>query len=210
MWNISDYCFVYDETETFQPLISSVLRSDQTKPGFCLLSFAKKINSHELRKNMLRVASLFKKMKPVSAGRFNQQENAPFHLDSGAPNNILILGYEPTEVDSTPAIADFHAAANANKVTPESFLNTLNPMFLNGRSLLAPYITSLTNDKKEPWILVINNGKATGVMHAVDIHEVRPNCPRIVNSLMLNHQGGLSPKQLETFLNSDSTSQKFW
>ena len=141
---------------------------------------------HERRGMHLRFHSL---------ARFDQQTTTKFHLDGGPDESILMLGYEPTQVQSAVALADYTLAAHDLGITPQDFMDQHNPMFSSGEKLLAKYICPLIEfDATRFQIVLINNSRLSwfpdcrhslGVLHQATILNPDPNQSRIINSTML-------------------------
>src|SRR2546423_691115 len=115
--------------------------------------------------------------------RFDQQDTTKFHLDGAPEQSMLMLGYEPSQVQSRLFLGDYTRAAFDLGITPQQFLQDYNPMLRKGEELLARYATELP--QPEPGharILLINNSSLPftearsnplGVMHRAII--VTPN-----------------------------------
>jgi hypothetical protein len=214
---------------TAETVYDLVWRFDFTAPGFCLLDAGPGVDSHTLRVWMVdlkrRLSEVCRRRtgKPFlyrSMARFDQQVTTKFHLDGAPAQSMLILGYEPSRVDSRLFLTDFTRAAFDLRITPERFLKDFNPMYRKGEELLARYVTELPQPGDgHSRILVINNGSLPfsedrtnplGVMHKAIIVAPDEAERRIVNSTMLVTEGGdeiSAEKQLE-FVSTDRISQK--
>ena len=179
-------------------------RTDLAAPGFALVSFQPAIDSVTLRRAMVRLKEELARVQRDATGRhlvyrsmarFDQQVTTKFHLDGGPDESVLMLGYEPSAVDSRLALADYTLAAQRLGIEPSQFLVEHNPMFSAGASLLEPVTTHLTVfDPAQAHILLINNSCRTvdparrnllGVMHQATIAHPNPSRRRVVNSTML-------------------------
>jgi hypothetical protein len=179
-------------------------RTTFTRPGFSLITFAQPIASETLRRRMvqlkLALADLFGQRRGRhlvyhSMARFDQQVTTKFHLDGGAEESFLMLGYEASAVESRLAMADYSQAAHALGIEPARFVTDHNPMHASGERLLTGYITPLSAfDPARDTILVINNSSSPyrnngsnllGVMHQATIPCPDPTRRRIINSTML-------------------------
>jgi hypothetical protein len=203
-------------------------RFDFASPGFCLLEVRPGVDSHTLRLWMVALKlgmseiSVQRGGKPflfASMTRFDQQETTKFHLDGAPAESMLILGYEPSNIQSRLFLADYTRASFDLGITPQQFLSDFNPMYKKGEDLLAAYVTELPHPKAgQSHILVINNSSLPftrprnhplGVMHKAII--VTPNEAerRIVNSSMLITEGDeLSAEEQEEFIAKDKISHK--
>ena len=206
-----------------------VFRTDFSQPGFALIRLAEQIDSQSLRKVMVslkgQLCDLFysafhQTLCYLSLGRFDQQVTTRFHLDGAPEVSFLMLGYEPSEVASELAMADFTHAARDLHITPTQFLDEYNPMFRKGEQTLEPYTTRLTHfSPAYPQILVINNSfqppdgnsNQLGVMHQATILQPSREKTRVVNSTMLGlseaAEREILPEQVEYFI-GESIVQK--
>jgi hypothetical protein len=198
-----------------ESVYAQTFRSDLTAPGFSLLSFAVPISSEELRARMIELkralsAMLFtrtgKFLVYQSMARFNQQNTTKFHVDGAPEESFLMLGYEPSEVASTLAMADYTLAAWKHGITPAALVSDHNPMYASGARLLQGTITPLTAfDPGRANILVINNSSLPyaedgrnllGVMHQATIPKLDAKKNRIINSTMMRTAASLAEEAL--------------
>jgi hypothetical protein len=56
--------------------------------------------------------------------RFDQQVNTPFHVDNAADQSFLMLGYEPSEIESELHIADYYKYANESGTATKDYLKS--------------------------------------------------------------------------------------
>lgn len=185
-------------------MYSRALRETFDAPGFALIQFLPSLASADLRRIMvglkrtmssLHRGRLGRELCYRSMGRFNQQTTTKFHLDGAPEQSFLMLGYEPSDVDSELAMADYSRAAFDLSLTPAEFLERHNPMFPAQEMKLTGYITRLTAfDRRRPQIVCINNsrqpfvpqaGHQLGVFHQATIVQPRSDAARIVNSTMI-------------------------
>ena len=106
-----------------------------------------------------------------------------------------MLGYEPTDIVSEVALADYSQCAHDLHITPDEFLAKHNPMFAPGAKLLENYITPLSAfSNKNFQIILINNSLTPlegssagwqGVLHTATIVTPDQSKRRIINSTML-------------------------
>jgi hypothetical protein len=205
-----------------------VWRCDFTAPGFVLLDVGPGVDSHSLRswmvalKERLSEISVHRGDKPFlfrSMARFDQQETTKFHLDGAPEKSMLILGYEPSKVQSRLFLGDYTRAAFDLGITPMTFLQDFNPMYKKGEEVLGRYTTELPQpDQSHSRIILVNNSSlqftgartnSLGVMHKAII--VTPNNAdrRIVNSTMLVTEGEeISVEKQQEFVSTDKISQK--
>jgi hypothetical protein len=197
-------------------VLAQTFRTDFNAPGFSLLTFATPITSEQLRRCMIVLrmelhASIHAKtgrcLAFQSVARFDQQVTTKFHLDGGPAESFLMLGYEPSEVPSALAMADYTRAAHQLGIEPKEFLDRHNPMFASGAKLLEGTITQLTAfDWRCSSILFINNSSLPydaagrhqlGVMHQATILKPDASKQRIINSTMLSLVSSLEEEKVK-------------
>jgi hypothetical protein len=211
-----------------------VWRFDFAAPGFCLLDLGPAVDSHNLRRLMLRLKERLgevclsrtgRRFALRSVGRFDQQETTRFHLDGGPEASLLMLGYEPSRVGSRLSLADYTRCAFDLGITPERFLHEHNPMFAPGARLLASYVTEVQQAAPEhSQILLINNSwlpftpartNPLGVMHRAEMLTPSTTERRIVNSAMLELADPAAAEAVDAakqddFVRTDAISQKLY
>lgn len=142
----------------YQKIFNQVWRHDSTNPGFYLIDMGV-VDSLALRREMIKIKEEFCKFEPFYftwLNRFDQQLTTKFHKDGGPDENILILGYEPSEVRSSIYICD-----------PPLDVVKL-PDFQKGHS----------------YILIINNSNQWGVQHKAEV-VADSGKKRIINSMQI-------------------------
>ena len=181
-----------------------VFRRDFMGLGFALIQFDDVPASSAFRRHMIALhreldslvlAARGERLRFQSLARFDQQTTTKFHLDGGPDESILMLGYEPTGVKSSVALADYTRAAHDLGLSPQEFMDRHNPMFGPGEKLLANYIHPLTEfDAARFQIVFINNSRlpwtsncehSLGVLHQATILNPDPGQSRVINSTML-------------------------
>lgn len=226
LWNGCDYLLM-GATEA-RTIFDLVWRFDLTCPGFCLLDVGTTVHPRTLRswmvalKQQLSEINLGYGQPPFvfrSMSRFDQQETTKFHLDGGPDRSLLIMGYEPSKVQSRLFLADYARAAFDLGIEPKQFLRDFNPMLPKNEELLRPFVTELPQpDEGHSRILVVNNSSASwngsrtnplGVMHKAIIANPMATQQRIVNSMMLVLEGEeVSAEKQEEFLTTDRISER--
>lgn len=131
----------------------------------------------------------------ISAARFDQQTTTKPHLDGGPEQSLVMLGYEPSEVQSELAIADYARCAFDMGMTPQAYLARHNPMFAAGSELLRPYTTRIPCFSRTNFqIALINNSSADyapdaaawqGTLHTPTIIDPDERQRRVINSTMI-------------------------
>jgi len=230
---ITDPALVQKPLELVQTLARQTCRSDFRAAGFSLLRLGAGWESRRLRGLMLEildglsVLSKAEEKTPLSAlsmSRFDQQSSTKPHRDGGPAESLLLLGYEPTPIESRLFLADYSVCADKMGLTPAEFLTRHNPMFPSGGELLAEYTTHLREfDPHQAQILLINNSMAElggegagwqGVLHQAEIPEPREGVSRVVNSIQIAKTGQsdstpVTPQERDRFLNDDALGKQY-
>lgn len=71
-------------------------------PGYSLLDIGE-VDAYTLRREMIQIKDEFSKFESFSYSwlmRFDQQVTTDLHQDGGPDENMLVLGYEPSEIKS--------------------------------------------------------------------------------------------------------------
>lgn len=207
-------------------------RENFSSPGFSLLRLGSEGTSRGLRELMLGVFDELSRLCEVERGtqlvalsmsRFNQQTSTKPHRDGGPAESLslLLLGYEPTPIESQMAMADYSQCARDLDLTPAEFLERHNPMFPQGGELLADYTTALREfDPKQYQILLVNNSVAEfqsgwqGVLHQATIPHPNKTAERVVNSIQLTLGGSeisspITSTERERFVKDDALGSQY-
>jgi hypothetical protein len=207
MWPIDSYLIDVSGQQIAahaERVYETAWRFDFTAPGFCLLNLGAGVDSHDLRALMVslkeRLSEVGSRRYEVplvyrSMGRFDQQETTRFHLDGAPEQSMLMLGYEPSRVQSRLSVADFARCAFDLGIEPKRFLDEFNPMYRRGEEMLVRYVTELPQPAEDhSRILLINNSSlpftetrtnSLGVLHKAEIVNPDDSERRVVNSTML-------------------------
>ena len=147
-----------------------------------------------------------------SLTRFDQQVTTKPHRDGGPDESILMLGYEPSLIESRLEMSDYSKCAYDLSMTPTEFLDQFNPMFPDGQNRLAAYTTPIDDfDNTSFQIMLINNSMKqfgdglVGVLHTATIINPNPDLRRIINSTMIasvpqGHGGSISVDEQNDFV----------
>lgn len=188
------------DTETIERVYFNVFRQNYKACGFAILTFSDEIDSRQLRISMLKIKrGLTERVKAdfnevldyYWLTRFDQQETTKFHRDNAPIDSFLMLGYEPTKIDSQLFIADYHRFVTENSIPIDKYYEKYNPIFKDGEKLLRPYVKAVKFLENSVYrIAVINNSdlnsdKTRGVLHKAEMISKDPQEERIVNSVML-------------------------
>jgi hypothetical protein len=181
-----------------------VFRTDLDQPGFALLDLGTDCTPADFRAALVALTAALdavyrtrfgRRLVFLSLGRFDQQATTRAHRDGAPDESLLVLGYEPTEVESRVSLLDYTACAREHDLRPREFLDRFNPAWQTGEEMLVSYETELTPFRPEHYqVLLINNSAAPyetrqrgmlGVLHKAIVPAPRPDRPRWVNSLTL-------------------------
>lgn len=215
-------------------LFHQVCRTGWDQAGFSLLRLGSDWGSRPQRQLMLDILDELsalcearpggKPLQALSMSRFNQQATTRPHRDGGPAESLLLLGYEPTLVESRLSLADYSKCARDMGLSPAEFLDRHNPMFSGSTDLLAEYITHLVEfDPSQFQILLINNSCADfdeqtphwqGVLHQATISQPREDAVRVVNSIQLTPMTSaeISPitaDERKRFLTDDALGRQY-
>lgn len=173
-------------------------------PGFCVVNVGRDIDPVGFRRLMVdlkrELAAIHESVTGrtlayLSAGRFDQQETTRLHLDGGPDECLLMLGYEPSPVDSEMAFADYAKCAFDLGLSPGQFMAEYNPMFRHADDVLRPYTTRVPCLSPGDYrIVCINNSCAPysesrpawqGVLHGARVPAPDASESRVINSTMI-------------------------
>lgn len=173
-------------------------------PGFCAINLGPNIGSTALRQLMvdikhemarLHASTTGQTLAYLSAARFDQQETTRPHLDGGPDECFLMLGYEPSNVDSRLEISDYSRCAFELGITPKQFMSQHNQMFQAGYEMLQPYTTRVPGFSQSDYqIICVNNSSADyspnsqswqGTLHTAAIATPDESERRVINSTMI-------------------------
>jgi hypothetical protein len=180
-----------------------VFRTDFAQPGFVQFSLGSEFGSIEQRRLMVELKRELDRLEQKrrgrslvyqSLGRFDQQVTTKPHRDGGPDESVLMLGYEPTLVESRVSMSDYSQCAHDMGLSPAEFLDQHNPMFADGQERLLKYTTAVTGfDSSCFQILIINNSltpvgnnRLLGVLHTAEIINPNSDQVRVVNSTMIS------------------------
>lgn len=188
------------------------------EPGFCVLNAGQDMDSVAFRQLMVdlkfAMAAIHESktgntLACLSAGRFDQQQSTRPHLDGGPDECFLMLGYEPSPIESEIDIFDYTKCAFDLGLSPDEFMARHNPMFRAGHDILLPYATRIPCFSKDDYrIVCINNSSAPysesqpawqGTLHTATILMPDESERRVVNSTMIASVPAGTPDKIDTW-----------
>lgn len=214
--------------EIAKSCFEKVLRMHTEAPGFAWLSLGTSYGSLALRQKMVELKNALDECcqkqfgLPLTyqwLGRFDQQSTTKFHIDHAPDQSFLLLGYEPSHIDSQLLIADYPAYAKARGWSLEHFFEQFNPLQAGSDAELEAFSTRVDGFQKDTYnIVLLNNSNGTapphtlGVMHKAVVPHPNKQLPRVINSMMLQmtskqHAASFSMEEVNTFLSTDSISK---
>ena len=183
-------------------IYKEVFRQSTVNSGFCYFDFGKEIDSKSFRQVMVNLkeslseictTTLNKKLIYQSIGRFNHQNSSRFHRDTAENHSFLMLGYEPTKVDSKVYVADYSKYIEVQNIPLlHYFENDEANNTIKNYDGLEPYITELNPFSKNHFrLLIVNNSKSFtektyGVFHRGEIPNKLEQENRVLNYMMLH------------------------
>lgn len=234
-WSPAEFCIAADATELSElapEIYGRTCRTNFEQPGFCVLNLGTELGSVGLRRAMIALQAELATIHESVAGetlvylsvaRFDQQTTTRPHRDGGPDECFLMLGYEPSEVDSELELADYARCAYDLGVSPQQFLSQFNPMFHAGKERLQPYTTRpICFSRRQYQIVCINNSLAPystsqphwqGVLHTATILAPDDSQRRVINSTMIapapiGTTGELSAALLEEFATTSAVRRQ--
>jgi hypothetical protein len=202
-------------------IANAVWRTSLDRDGFAVIVPSSPVDSKSLRRFMVDFVTAFGEaigtpFVPERLGRFDQQVTTKFHRDGAPEASLLVLGYEPSSIQSRFFLADACRAANDAGMGVNAFLSANNPMFPNGERLLGPYVQELLVPRDTGAIVVVNNSlfpddtptpHLLGLLHKGTIERPDPHARRVINSMGLTpdvpNAKRLPDGEILRFLNRD-------
>ncbi|WP_109829726.1 hypothetical protein [Reichenbachiella versicolor] len=178
-----------------------VLRTSTDQPGFYYKDLGKDLDSYTFRQTMVEVKNGLSELCQMYTefqlnyqwlGRFSHQSTSGFHRDSSTPHSVLMLGYEPTEIDSSVSLADYTKLIKEEGLAVEEYFGAKEE--INGANKDYPiedYATELLPFPKDHYRLVILNNSRSfeeetyGIFHRGEILQKDLSKDRILDSIML-------------------------
>ena len=180
-----------------------VCRKEHSQPGFALIQQRHVQSSVEQRQLMCALKEALseiyfsdngEKLDWFNLNRFDQQNSTKPHRDGAPEESLLILGYEPSIVSCDLSMADYSKLSIEMGIEPNQFLEDHNPMYQEGKELLAPVTTHLIEfDPHYYQLVVVNNSSAPfnaannnwqGVLHCATVKKLE-GASRVINSTVV-------------------------
>lgn len=209
-------------------IYNGVIRDGTDQPGFYYEDYGDQIDSKAFRQRMVELKEglsnlcKFRSNKQLNyqwMGRFSHQHTSGFHRDSAAEHSFLILGYEPTNIDSRVYLADYTKMIENQNISLETYFDGNQDVNVaSNDSQIEAYVTELTPFPKNHYrLLVINNSKSFkektyGVFHRGEVLQKMDGEDRVLNSLMLclcdiTIEEQHSPEAIMNFVNTDNVNR---
>ena len=198
------------QSEEITRIFSNVFRKNFDTPGFAVITFTGKMDSKSLRNQMVYMKKALSgkcekafgyELDYYWLGRFNQQTTTKYHRDNAPEDSFLMLGYEPSSIESKLYLADYSKLVQEKEIPINQYYELYNPIFTQGESLLKPYINEVGEfDKNAHKIVLINNSDLSsqitfGVLHKAEIIRKDLTKDRVINSMMLYLKSGEVPNK---------------
>lgn len=179
-----------------QAIYNAVFRNSTKQPGFYYRDFGYQIDTKTFRQQMVYLKSelsklcelqLNKQLNYQSLGRFDHQHSSKFHRDSTAESpSFLVLGYEPTKVDSKVYIADFTKYLEHKSLSLGEFFEDGHNVILDKNKRSNSYVTELFPFCNKSYrLLFLNNSESFGVFHSAEIARMIDGEDRVINYMMM-------------------------
>ena len=139
MWKPDDYFIPWGRhldargARTLAPVVfNQTCRFNLTAPGFSLIDLGPRLGSRRLRRSMIGLkrelrqvlrATTGQDLVYLAMGRYDGTSPAPLAAPARAPESLMMLGYEPADVQSRLIMADYTRCAYEMGVEPARFLD---------------------------------------------------------------------------------------
>jgi hypothetical protein len=229
---IADPDRLWQVPETIMELMneraSEVFRKDLSQPGFAVIDLGPDFDSVRFRSMLIGFYSALdgiylrdfsRRLVLRSVGRFDQKVTSDAHLDGAPDESILMLGYEPSEIQSRLSLIDYTRCAADRGLTPVEFLRRFHLGSDSTSEVLASYATAATPfDSRHYRIVIINNSRLAvsagktgmlGVLHKSTVFAHEPGQRRMINTLLMSPEPPwaddlISLETLRSYINSGS------
>ena len=228
MWKPEDYYIPWGRhldtrgARTLAPVVfNQTCRFNLTAPGFTLIDLGPRLGSRRLRRSMVGLqrelrqvlrATVGQDLIYLSMGRYAGLARAESLLAYHAPATLLMLGYEPSEVDSALRMTDYTKFAYELGLEPARLLESRD----HDEPFPAQYVTDvgLINPAHAQILLVncnrgsIRDDELLGVLHHTELRSASSDDQCVVNAatLAVAAPGAREPvtrEQQKAFVQSD-------
>lgn len=214
--------------DLIKTIYSNVFRQNTERKGYYYLNLGCNINSKTFRQSMVniknRLSALCKKnmnkeLHYQSLGRFNHQYTSKPHRDTAPDHSFLMLGYEPTVVESTVYITDYSKFIERENIPIDAFFGEdKEANLVHNISQFEEYIKEIRPFNKNDYRIIIANNsrsykeKTFGVFHSAEIPKKMDNQDRIINYMMLklsslNSEERYTIQNIKKFLNTEKVNR---
>ncbi len=235
-WSVDDYARPVDDAtplpELTDWLYRTVCRQTLDRPGFCVLTLPATEASARMRDRMVALTRALsgrhlretgEELIYQSATRFDQQGTTKLHRDGGPENCFLMLGYEPSTVESEVAVADSSACARRPGALGAGTARPAQPdvsrrgraapavhdppgVVPSGRAQIVCVNNSLRSTAERPW-------SWKGMLHTAQILRPDPLQSRVINStLIVSVPVGTAPfltdQEIEEFRTTEAVHRR--
>ncbi len=205
-------------------IYKAVFRKSTEEAGYYYLDLGTDLDSKAFRRFMVDLKdalsdlcryNLNKALHYQSLGRFNHQHSSQPHRDSADDHSFLMLGYEPTMVESTAYITDYTQYIEHRELSLEAFFGGNKEVnLIQDVTAISDYVREITPfDKSHYRVLIANNSRSYdeatfGVFHSAEIPEKSDQADRVLNYMMLrlcglNTEEQYTPQDIEEFVKTD-------
>lgn len=192
-------------TQQLQLAYDVVFRCSTDQPGFYYQDLGGDLDSHDFRRVMVELMKGLMALSELHSdvgldirwiGRFNHQHTSRFHRDNADAHSFLMLGYEPTKVDSRVSVADYSKWIETQAISTMTYFGSNTEVnTARDEDELEPFVTEFSPFSNDHYhLLLLNNSKAfdgnpLGVFHRGVVAEPDTDHDRVINSIML-YAGG--------------------
>jgi uncharacterized protein (DUF2164 family) len=209
-------------------IFNEVFRQSTNQAGFYYLNMGANLDSKVFRQTMVDIKNalsalckqhLKRELLYQSLGRFNHQSSSKPHRDTADDHSFLILGYEPTVVESKAYITDYSKYIEDKGISKEQFFEEdKEANLVKNISVLTDYTIEIKPFNKEHFrILIANNSRSYieatyGVFHSAEIPEKLHDQDRVINYMMLrlsdlNSKEQYTRQNVQEFVSTDKVNR---
>ncbi len=192
-------------TELVAEHATNFFRTDTSQPGFAIIDLGPELDLAKFRSILIGFYSALdglylrdfsRRLLLRSVGRFDQKVTTEPHLDGAPEESILMLGYEPSDIESQLSLIDYTRCADDQGLTPAEYLERFNLRADSTKTQLARYAIDATPfNRKHYRIVIINNSRLPitsapsgmlGVLHKSTVLPHQSGQTRFINTLLMS------------------------